>query len=397
MKYRRTVKSGISDCCTLTSAVFSLSIDALPTGTITSTIDTIICEGSKVSLRIHLTGATPWQLIFKENSTQIPKPGIAGTDPTILFTPVTATAQTIFNYSLFEVKDQNNCIATSITGTRKADVYKIPNANAGPDADTCGTKFKLKAIPSVGTGTWYFPAIDLLPSPNSASVIVTLDSTLSSYSSAGGSIAHKYVWEEVNWQCKSKDSVNVTFDKRINSINAGKDTALFSFDNIFHMSAHKPNNWEAGKWTLVSGTGDFTDDADTATLVQNLSAHNSFLWTVTNGSCKNADPVNVDVFPIEFTKGFSPNGDGVNDIFIIKGLDLSHQIAELKIINSAGAEVYSTSGDSNTWKDWDGKNSDGVDLPEGTYYYLLKITSDPSKDGNGLVKKWSGYIILKRY
>ena len=399
MKYRRTVKSGASDCCTLTSAVFNISIDSLPTGAITSNADTIICEGSNVSLRIHLTGATPWQLIFMENSTQITKPGIAGTDTSILFTTVTGAALTTFNYSLFEVKDNNNCIATSISGTRKADVYKIPKANAGPDADTCGTKFNLKAVPSVGTGTWYYPAIDLLPSPNNPSVVVTLDSALSSYSSAGGSISHKYIWEEVNWQCKSKDSVIVKFDKRVNNIYAGPkpDTTLYSFDNILHMVAHKLNTWETGIWTVVSGTGNFTDRSDPATVVQNLTAHNSYLWTVTNGTCKNEDQVTVNVSAIEIPEGFSPNGDNINDTLIIKGLDLAHQYAELKIINSAGAEVYSTSGDDKTWKNWTGKNSRGIDLPEGTYYYLLKITSDPLRDGNGTFKKWSGFIILKRY
>jgi len=400
IKYRRTVKSGAGDCCTLTSAVFSLSIDALPTGAIVSTADTIICEGSNVSLRIHLTGATPWQVIYKENSAQIIKPGIAGTDPAFLLTPVTGTALTTFNYSLFEVKDQNNCIATSLSGTRKADVYKIPKANAGPDADTCGIKFNLRAIPSVGIGTWYYPASDLLSSPNNPSAVVTLDSTLSSYSSALGTLTHKYIWEEVNWQCKSKDSVTIKFDKRVNNIYAGPkpDTTLYSFDNILHMVAHKPNSWETGIWTVVSGSGDFTDRSDTASVVQNLVTNNSYLWTVTNGTCSNQDLVIVNVSAIEIPEGFSPNGDNINDTLIIKGLDLAHQIAELKILNSAGAEVFSTlSNETSTWMSWTGKNSSGIDLPEGTYYYLLKITSDPLRDGNGTFKKWSGFIILKRY
>ena len=51
--------------------------------------------------------------------------------------------------------------------------------------------------------------------------------------------------------------------------------------------------------------------------------------------------------------------------------------AELKIVNGAGAEVFSTSNlDGQNWSDWDGKNSNGFDLPEGTYYYLLKITPE---------------------
>ncbi len=394
MKYRRTVKSGASDCCTNVSAVFNISIDLLPAGAITSTADTIICEGSNISLRIHLTGATPWQLIFKENSAQITKPGIAGTDPAILFTPVTGTSLTTFNYSLFEVKDKNNCIATSLAGTRKADVYKTPRANAGPDADTCGTKYNLKAVPSAGTGTWYYPSAAIIPFPNNPSVTVTIDSLF-----PGANITHKFIWEEVNWQCKSKDSVLVKFDKRVNNIYAGPkpDTTLYSFDNILHMVAHKLNAWETGAWTIVNGTGDFTDVSAPSSAVQNLSPQNTFLWTVTNGTCKNEDQVIVNVSAIEIPQGFSPNGDNINDSLIIRGLDLDHQYAELKILNSAGAEVFSTSNNKSTWTYWTGKNSSGIDLPEGTYYYLLKITSDPLREGNGTFKKWSGFIILKRY
>ena len=95
-------------------------------------------------------------------------------------------------------------------------------------------------------------------------------------------------------------------------------------------------------------------------------------------------------------EGFSPNDDpgGYNNTFIVKGLDLPNQVAELTIVNGAGAKVFSASNRAGqNWTDWDGKNSKGLDLPEGTYNYLLKITS---KSNNQVFKK-SGFIILKRY
>ena len=78
-------------------------------------------------------------------------------------------------------------------------------------------------------------------------------------------------------------------------------------------------------------------------------------------------------------------------------MDLPNQISELKIVNSAGVEVFLTSNiDGQKWTDWDGKNINGAGMPEGTYYYLLKMTSAGSS-GNGQVFKKSGFIILKRY
>jgi len=108
------------------------------------------------------------------------------------------------------------------------------------------------------------------------------------------------------------------------------------------------------------------------------------------------DQVSVSIYDLLIPEGFSPNNDpdGYNNTFKINGLDLPNQIAELKVVNGAGTEVFSTSNrNGNEWTDWDGKNSKGVDLPEGTYYYLLKIQSK----GNDQVFKKSGFIVLKRY
>ncbi|HUX58427.1 MAG TPA: gliding motility-associated C-terminal domain-containing protein [Bacteroidales bacterium] len=396
MKYQRIVKSGDFDCCIRASNIVDIGIYDLPTGTITTIADTTICEGSQVRLKISLTGASTWNIVYNENSTPTAVNNITGPDITLFANPVTGSARTSFIYSLVSVEDQNGCFAASPSGTRKADVCKVPVADAGPDATVCGPTVTLDATASYGAGIWYFPPEIVASTVNSPTkVTVTIDST----TFVDGHISYEFKWEETNWQCKSEDIVQITFDKRVSSINAGPDTTLFSFDNIIRMIADPEMDWETGIWTVISGTGDFSDDASNTTEISNLSkGHNKFLWTITNGTiCKYEDMVSIDVYDIVIPKGFSPNNDPLeyNNTFIIKGLDLPNQYAELKVVNSAGAEVFSTSNlNSNTdWVDWDGKNSRGDDLPEGTYYYLLKLTSK----GNGQVDKRSGFIILKRY
>jgi gliding motility-associated-like protein len=181
------------------------------------------------------------------------------------------------------------------------------------------------------------------------------------------------------------------------SINAGPDTIIYSFDYIVQMVADPAITGGRGKWTVVEGSGSFENDSDNKTRVTGLSTGlNTYLWTVTRGACKLEDQVNVSILDLVIPEGFSPNNDpdGYNNKFIVNGLDLPNQTAELTIINGAGVEVYYTSNhNGNEWNDWDGKNSKGVDLPEGTYYYLLKITSK----GNAQVFKKSGFIVLKRY
>ncbi len=67
------------------------------------------------------------------------------------------------------------------------------------------------------------------------------------------------------------------------------------------------------------------------------------------------------------TQGFSPNGDGKNDTFIIPGI-LSRQPNRLTIMNRSGQVVYDAENYKN---DWVGRSSDGHELPDGTYYYVL--------------------------
>ncbi|MBG0859066.1 MAG: gliding motility-associated C-terminal domain-containing protein, partial [Bacteroidales bacterium] len=178
---------------------------------------------------------------------------------------------------------------------------------------------------------------------------------------------------------------------------AGPDTNLYTFDNIYYMSADPPWSGATGVWRLISGsgTGDIEDTSDNMTMISGLSLGlNRFEWTVTLGACVRSDIVDVNVYNIVVPEGFSPNDDGLNDLFVIIGLDTEKQIAELTIINSAGAKVFETSNRTGSeWKDWDGKTTAGDNLPEGTYYYLLRLTSK----GNDQVFRKSGFVILKRY
>ncbi|HBS86948.1 MAG TPA: hypothetical protein DEA97_10350, partial [Bacteroidales bacterium] len=64
------------------------------------------------------------------------------------------------------------------------------------------------------------------------------------------------------------------------------------------------------------------------------------------------------------TNSFSPNGDGINDYWVIGNLEL-YPDNELVIINRWGNEVLTVSNYRNDW--------DGSDLGEGTYFYILKV------------------------
>ncbi|MFM7019787.1 MAG: putative Ig domain-containing protein [Aquirufa sp.] len=84
------------------------------------------------------------------------------------------------------------------------------------------------------------------------------------------------------------------------------------------------------------------------------------------------------------TQGFSPNGDGKNDTFIIPGI-LGRQPNRLTIMSRSGAVVYDVENYKN---DWAGKGQNGQDLPDGTYYYVL--------DFYGKFPTVSNYVYINR-
>jgi gliding motility-associated-like protein len=184
----------------------------------------------------------------------------------------------------------------------------------------------------------------------------------------------------------------------VSPVNAGPDIEIYSVGRTSVMNADPPLTGigETGFWSVLEPATSTIDNlSDSKTEVENLSVgDNFFLWTISNGNCELDDSVKITLYEDFIPQGFSPNGDLINDRFIIEGLNLTDQIADLSIVNGAGTEVFSTSNRGGEFAEWDGKNSRGMDLPEGTYYYLLHVTS---KATGQTIKKTQGFIVLKRY
>ena len=89
--------------------------------------------------------------------------------------------------------------------------------------------------------------------------------------------------------------------------------------------------------------------------------------------------------PLEFKlpEGFSPNGDGKNDTYVIGSIEL-YPVNKFLVFNRWGNIVYSKDNYAN---EWDGKGNNGTDLPDGTYFLILEI---PGSELN------KGFVELRR-
>ena len=79
----------------------------------------------------------------------------------------------------------------------------------------------------------------------------------------------------------------------------------------------------------------------------------------------------VPMRQLEGPNFLSPNGDGVNDIFSIKGID-ADKSKIFTVFTKGGVIVYT---DENYNNEWSGLDKDGKLLPKGTYYYIFKNDS----------------------
>ena len=101
------------------------------------------------------------------------------------------------------------------------------------------------------------------------------------------------------------------------------------------------------------------------------------------------NPIILDSNAI-WVRGFSPNGDGNNDYFYIP-IAGNYPNNTVRIFNRWGDEVWYTNEPyTNGDNAWYGKNMQGNDLPDGTYYYVFKYN-----DGTGK-KPELRYIVLDR-
>jgi gliding motility-associated-like protein len=88
----------------------------------------------------------------------------------------------------------------------------------------------------------------------------------------------------------------------------------------------------------------------------------------------------VTISSCEIQRGISPNGDQYNQYLDLTGLGVS----KLSIFNRYGKEVY---GAANYTKEWEGQDSHGNELPDGTYFYAIS-----KNDG----KQLTGWVYINR-
>lgn len=133
-------------------------------------------------------------------------------------------------------------------------------------------------------------------------------------------------------------------------------------------------NWSVPSgWTIIAGQG-----TEAITVLAGDASADGQIQLVTTGTGCTAVSITLaaDITEcneqLQITNTFTPNSDGYNDTWEIGNIQ-AYPGNELKILNRWGNEVFRAIDYDNSWN--------GAGLPEGTYFYMLKVQVSNSQNG----------------
>ena len=250
---------------------------------------------------------------------------------------------------------------------KPAEMFISPVANFEPDHVCLGTKVKLSNLSTIGKGTlqysWLFGDGNSSIEPNPEHIYTVPDTF---------NIKLTAISEH-----NCKDSL---FRKQIVRVppkaNAGKDTSV-----IMGFSVQlKATGGIIFDWSPVVGL-DNSVIPDPEARPRETTIYT--VKVIDQYNCENKDSIRIAVkddqrlIPANI---ITPDGDGINDTWHITNIDF-YERATVRIFNRWGEMVYQK---TNYLQDWDGKNTNGDVLPDGTYYYVITFP-DTTRNYTGAI------------
>ena len=276
---------------------------------------------------------------------------------TFAWTPGGASTEDLANVTFgaytVVITDATGC---SITATYSVATLVNINADAGEDQIICVAEPIVLDGSGGGSYLWS-PSATLSDSAVADPIASPIDTTT-------------YYLTVTIGNCVDVDSVTInTYE--IPPVDAGDSLQIPTGASI----GLNANGVQTG-WQYSWEPAEFLDNSSITNPLATPTQSTMFYVTVTDeNGCMNNDSVYVEILPgITFPDGISPNGDGINDTWIIDNIDLFDD-AIVEVYNRWGQMLFQSAPGYPI--PWDGRFK-GKDLPVGTYYYV--IYSDNFKD-----------------
>ncbi|MBL7730739.1 MAG: gliding motility-associated C-terminal domain-containing protein [Chitinophagaceae bacterium] len=146
------------------------------------------------------------------------------------------------------------------------------------------------------------------------------------------------------------------------SASAGPDVSIIAGDTY-----QIPATGSVGSYLWTPSTG--LNSANILNPNATPATTTTYTLTVTNPQgCIATDDVQITVIPycIKPMEAFTPNGDGINDLWLITNGNCLVS-AKAQVFNRYGSKVFESNDYKNNWNG----TYEGKPLPDGTYYYVI--------------------------
>ncbi len=379
-----------NNVCPQFSDELNLTVNA--TATASAGADTTICADGVVSLNGVFGGAATSAIWGTSSPGGVFNPNQI--TPNATYTPPAGT--TSVELTFLTNDPDGPCPAASDVMT----VTIVPRAtvDAGPDFTICrGEPIDLEALGTAASGItqtyrWTGPGID----PPADTNRVTIANTNTLISPAVYVISYAY---GPNLSCGEVfDTVRVTIAEsiQIDSLVSDKDTVIVG-NEVLLTAFTTPDNPTGAMylWSVLGDTPTMGESSITVRPSPEFPAGSDTEQVSYELTVKSADgcistrivTITVTKPPIEFPNVFTPNGDGINDLFRpvpVEAISVL-EFEEFKVYNRWGQVVYD--GKSNNYQGWDGTHN-GRLAPSDVYVYRVKAqfrNDDKPVDAQGEV------------
>ncbi|MBK8845775.1 MAG: gliding motility-associated C-terminal domain-containing protein [Bacteroidetes bacterium] len=179
--------------------------------------------------------------------------------------------------------------------------------------------------------------------------------------------------------CTATEDVIVSIDATLDADFEWEDS--LDCNGATYQFINNSQNAVSYQWIFGDGSSS-TDPSPTHTFTLGQAIQVTLI--ATNGTCSDTlvqfiNIASLDTMVKNAPNVITPNGDGLNDCFEIGSIVSFRECSTFEIFDRWGELMYETGTKVNCW---DGTNRDGNAVPEGVYYYILKIDKE---EFNGFV------------
>lgn len=415
----------IYDSCVNTTTIDTLYVPPITEVTLTSSQDTVVCEGSNIFFVVK--SSVPG-LHYKWTATTpaLDPVGIIANDtlmttgytvPTGVYTIVVRCEMNDENYCADPIEFKIRCIPKGVFGPEivyvcKGDSARLRAYGGGsykwtPSSGIVGNDTTTASVIVYKEGLYkaiikdtidclkeveVLVKFDTIPKANAGENIIICERS-SVLLSGSGSDYDTYEWSPTTSLSNSKTATplanpSVTTTYYLKAINH----ACFSYDSVTVFVIQRPEmgleyfldscaktiaftNTTVGTDSFYWDFGDHTYSLEKNPIHKYDTTGDIVVTLIANRGtdCTDTSTVNFKLIDVDPSKrlvpnAFSPNGDKINDTFKITGGNVSCAIEKMSIYNRWGKLMHEISN-TDTWE-WDGRIGGDI-VPPGVYFYSI--------------------------